>query len=187
MNTKFTESEFKYYAGDTDPEEFCNWIKRTFKPTHCKVVSGYDAYYMNEGGDYIRHRYNADKSELTVKRRMSQSNTFQRVEVDINLEPGQEEAVAVLAQTLGYPPEFTIYKTCNIQWMPTFNIVFYHVYDKSMKEVARILEIEADKSLEDPMPVIEYAEFVIGRQFPAVHVSKRLNKTMAEMFTTRDV
>lgn len=181
MNDIFREVEFKYMAGDTDSDAFYQWILVNLSPTRKLTVSGYDTYYSDTEDNYIRHRYNSDHAELTVKRRLSASSTASRVEVDLSLSTDQEDTVRALAGVLGYQELGTVYKTCRIAWLPEYNVVFYHVYNKKMQEQFRIIEIEATKGIDNPLEVIEQAEAQLGQVFHAIHPAKRLNVTMYEL------
>ncbi len=182
---QFRETEYKYLADDIDFTGFLQHIEDVFEFNRTLVVAGYDAYYSKPTGEYLRHRYNSDHAELTVKRRLSESSTAERVEVDLKLGTDQEAAVAALAEILGYDKDRRIYKVCHIYWADTFNVVYYIIYDQGMNELARRVEIEANKDTANPVDAIDYAEYVLGKKYPQIGPDKRLNKTMFEEFTIR--
>ncbi len=183
--SKFIETEYKYYADNTPIDRFTTIVHTCFKVERELVVSGYDDYFANTAGDYLRHRYNGDKAELTVKRRLSQKSTAQRVEVDVGVEAGQAAEVAKLAEVLGYTADVTIYKTCLIWWTSDVNVVFYLVYTKGMEPLARVIEIEANKDCDRPLEAIEYAEYVLGKHLPEVRPELRRNESMFERFSLK--
>jgi adenylate cyclase class IV len=185
MNHEFTETEFKYDAAKVDLTHFEHIVNLYFTITQKLVISGYDDYYT-KGSDYLRHRYNNDHAELTVKRRLYASSTMERIEVDTKILPGQAHTVNQLANVLGYEFEFRIYKTCLIYWTKDVNIVYYVVYDASMQEKRRIIEIEANKGCRgDPKAAIIAAERDLHLWIPQVNEKQRLNQSMAEMFSTK--
>ena len=182
--SKFHEVEFKYDASNIDMGQFRDAVYLWFDVKREVTISGYDDYYTS-GTQYLRHRYNADKAELTVKRRHTAASTAVRDEVDVKIGEGQAREVGELAKLLGYQHDFTIYKTCQIYFLADVNIVYYIVYTASMQERGRIVEIEANKDYTgDSLEAIVKAERLLGVNFlDYISESNRLNKTMHELYT----
>lgn len=189
MNNEFSEIEFKYGAGNVNLSEFESVVHSWFNVKKQITVSGYDDYYTHSEvtNQYLRHRYNADKAEITVKRRRSSDFTAVRDEVDLAIAEGQTDAVAAIAKLMQYDFDFVIYKTCQIYYLDEVNIVYYFVYNSNMLELARIIEIEANKDFTgDGLAAITRVEKILGVEFPSIICPEaRLNKTMHELFTTQ--
>jgi len=144
---RFKEIETKYDASDIKMEDFLKIVENL--PIRKKLlVSSHDDYYVNKSGDFVRYRYNSERGELTVKRKTIESNNNDRVEVNLPTQADDVPTVSRFLGLLGYDPNFSIYKTCNIFWTDKVDLVYYVVYDKEFKEKRRFIEIEADEELE---------------------------------------
>ena len=185
MNKDFLEIEVKYDAGDITIDQFRAVVQSNFRVVQNIVVSGYDDYFADGTGRYLRHRYNADRAELTVKRRLSLDSTTERVEVDVKIEPNQPQEAAKFASILGQEFDFQIYKTCLVWWVDDVNISLYLVYNPNMELRFRLVEIEANPDCLEATPAIIRAEQILGKYFPEIREELRLNVTMYEMFTTK--
>ena len=142
---KFKEIETKYSAVDIKLEDFKSLCK-SLKPLKEKKVSSYDYYYTKSRKEFIRYRAGV-RPELTVKKKTSDRNNYVRVEINLPLGSSLTathtlETVEAFCAALGFNHNFTIYKTCQIYDYEAYNLVYYVVYDRKRKELARFIEIE---------------------------------------------
>ncbi len=145
---KFKEIETKYYADDIGLDQFEALVNNIAKPRDKMMVSSYDDYFVNKKDEFIRYRFTDNRGELTIKRKMTDKNNNERIEVNLSTEGDNFSAVEEFCNLLGYKHNFGIYKTCRIYWVDKVVLVWYVVYDKQMKELKRFIEIEADEHLE---------------------------------------
>src|SRR5690606_26309558 len=110
--------------------------------------SSWDTYYTRPGSleEFQRFR-ESDDPELTIKRKVKDSNNWERIESDLPLDPKRitEDKVTFHVGLDGYVKNFKIYKTCFIYWFDNTNAVYYIVYDEEMKERGRFIEVEINK------------------------------------------
>lgn len=147
MDNDFKELEFKYKADTVKLTEFVNLMNSKGFLVR-KDVSSWDHYYTGVATkeQFIRYR-ESDSPELTLKRKVKETNNWERVEVDLPLDPKRinKGTVDKWAQMEGYENNFTIYKSCFIFWFDIYNAVYYVVYDKEMNEKGRFIELEVNK------------------------------------------
>lgn len=146
METEFKELEFKYNANDVKLKDFIELAEK-LKPTESLTTSSFDYYYTAENPEeFIRYR-ESDRPELTLKRKVKTSNNWERVEVDLPLDPNTvtKNTVDNWVKLEGYNENFRIFKSCFIFWYDLVNMVYYIVYDENMKEKGRFMEIEVNK------------------------------------------
>lgn len=143
---KFKEIEVKYKADDIKLSDF-EALMTTFIPAHVKkvTVSSWDTYYANKDSEFIRYRSNDQSGELTIKRKTTNVNNNNRVEVNVKTGQNEMETIAEFSNLLGYQFNFKIYKTCFIYWFDKVNLVFYTIADENMKHQGSFLEIEANE------------------------------------------
>lgn len=147
VTMRFKEIETKYDASNIKMEDFLKIIEQL--PIRKKLlVSSYDEYFTNKEGDFVRYRHNNERGELTIKRKVTNANNNERVEVNMPTQGDNLATTTRFLDLLGYEPNFSIYKTCNIFWTDKVDLVYYVVYDKEFKERRRFIEIEADEHLE---------------------------------------
>src|ERR1051325_2200482 len=137
----YKEIETKYYANDIDLNKFEELVK-PMNP-NWMTVSSYDDYFVNTAGEFIRYRYTDDRGELTIKRKTTDINNNNRVEVNLKTDGKNSNGVTAFADLLGYKFNFSIYKTCKIAFLDSVVLVYYVVYDEKLKELNRFIEIEA--------------------------------------------
>ena len=143
----FKEIEVKYNADNIKMEDFLNIIEQL--PIRKKLmVSSYDDYFTREGDEFVRYRHTDERGELTIKKKTSDKNNNDRIEVNLPTAGDNVAAVTEFVKLQGYDYNFGIYKTCNIFWTDKVDLVYYVVYDKELKEQRRFIEIEADEDLE---------------------------------------
>lgn len=141
----FKEIEFKYDADDISMAKFITIVEALGKINKKMMVSSYDDYFTDVNSNFIRYRYTDGRGELTIKRKTTEKNNNERVEVNVPTAGDNFNAVEAFVDLLGYKHNFGIYKTCKIYWLDNVVLVYYVVYDKEMKELRRFIEIEADE------------------------------------------
>lgn len=143
----FTELEYKYKAEGVKLEKFQE-LMSDLQYSKKIETSSWDVYFTDTSKVdwFIRFR-KGDKPELTIKRKVKDSNNWERIEVDLPLDKGSitEETVVKFVGLLGYTENFRIYKSCFIYWLKNVNFVYYTVYDKNMNEKGRFIEVEVNK------------------------------------------
>jgi len=146
----FTELEYKYKADDVKLDSFIK-LMESLNTKRRLDVSSWDFYYVKDEFEFVRYRKSPITPELTIKRKVVTSNNWERVEVDIPLDPKRytDEGVNKFLGLLDYKPNFKIYKTCMIFWLDNVNYVYYIVYDENMKERGRFIEVEVNKEKVD--------------------------------------
>lgn len=185
---KFKEIETKYYADAVSIDSFEKLIEDILdgqKPRKKMMVSSYDDYFVNKNNDFIRYRYTDDRGELTIKRKCSDKNNNERIEVNVPTSGDSFKTVEAFCNLLGYDYNFGIYKTCRIYWIDKVVLVWYVVYDKSMKEIKRFIEIEADEDLEWESEEQAWDEVVKYEKMLeplALTAKNRVRKSLFELF-----
>lgn len=137
------EIEWKYKADEIKLDAFTKWVaeKQLVKELE---VSSWDIYYAGKGLPFEFLRYRGGPSpELTIKMKISDSNQ-NRFELNLPLRSGIAEwIVKKFCETIGFQENFRVFKHCFIYWFEKVDVVYYIVYDKTMAEKARFIEIEA--------------------------------------------
>lgn len=137
------EVETKYRADDISLSEFTKACEAK-KPKAHIIASGWDRFYDGKSAEgFARHRIGADFNQLTFKRKTSGSNNFIRDEDNLDL--SQRTLVSQVDSFLGkfgYKYNKSIYKNCFIYKFHDHTVVFYVIYDETIKEIGRFIEIE---------------------------------------------
>lgn len=141
-DTKYKEVEYKYDASKIKLLDFQKLMNQ-LEPKLLLETSSWDLYYTNDKDEFIRYRKSEIKPELTIKRKITEKNNDQRIEINLGLANGdQDETVGEFVKLLNYKFNFKIYKSCFIYFFDEVDIVYYIVYNENMDEVGRFLEIE---------------------------------------------
>lgn len=184
---EFSELEFKYVANDISLSEFKK-LMRTLDIKDNKDVSSWDHYFTNNLNkeEFVRFR-ESDEPELTIKRKTSVNNNWERVEVDLPIDPNRPHLHTVnkFMELIGYLPNTSIYKTCFIFWLDYINFVYYIVYDEDMNEKGKFIEVEFNKSklpkhsdkVEDQL---KYGQEILSQL--GLKPQNRLKKSLFEIF-----
>ena len=180
---KFKEIETKYDAKDISLPAFTDLVNG-LKPKSWMMVSSYDDYFVNKD-DFIRYRHTDERGELTIKKKTTDKNNNERLEVNVPTQGGQFAAINMFVSLLGYQHDFGIYKTCKIAFLEKVVLVYYVVYDNEMREQRRFVEIEANEDYAWPSEqeawdeVVKYEKLLepIG-----IQPRGRLKKSLFEMF-----
>lgn len=189
---EFKELEYKYKADDVKLTDFVNLMINLI-PTKRKDVSSWDHYYTSvvTKDAFIRFR-ESDNPELTMKRKIQSSNNWERLEIDLPLDPNRIKINTVnkWAEMEDYKHNFTIYKSCFIFWYDIVNTVYYVVYNEDMKEVGRFIEVEVNKEQVDKLGVDACFEKLkdFEKALTALGISpqNRLKKSLFEMFVKNE-
>lgn len=180
----YIEIETKYNADHVSLEEFNN-LMEPFGHDKKMMVSSYDDYFIDKDNNFIRYRYSDDRGELTIKRKTTDKNNLNRVEVNLPTNGDDFKTVEAFCNLLNYKHNFGIYKTCRIYWVDNAVVVWYVVYDKSMKELRRFIEIEADEDHEwasEEEAWEKVVEWEHKLKSIGITSRNRLKKSLFEMF-----
>lgn len=184
----FTELEYKYKASGVSLTEFQELMEELGYDRKIDV-SSWDIYYtVPNNPDWFQRFRNGEKPELTKKRKVKSSNNWERVEVDLPLDPSvKEETVTKYVGLDNYTENFRVYKSCFIYWLENVNFVYYNVYDKEMHEQGRFIEVEVNKNKvsglgEGAMDVLKEYEQKLSKL--SINPQNRLKKSLFEMFVT---
>lgn len=141
---KFMEIETKYNASEISLAKFNEFCQAQPGERKYLVASGWDYFYdstRTEG--FARHRVGVDFNQLTYKRKTTAKNNFIRQEDNLNLMPPVTVSqVASFLNKFGYTLNKSIFKNCFIYQYDRHTAVYYVIYDDTLKEVGRYIEIE---------------------------------------------
>src|ERR1017187_9476906 len=79
---QFKEIEYKYDGASMQMEKFVE-LRETFPIKKKMMVSSYDDYFVDTAGNFIRYRHHDGRGELTIKRKLSEHNNNERLEVNV--------------------------------------------------------------------------------------------------------
>lgn len=180
----FKEIEFKYDAAGIEVAKFLN-LMDTMSPRKRMTVSSYDDYFIDDVGNFIRYRYHDGRGELTIKRKISEKNNNERIEVNVPTAGDNFKTIEAFCGLLSYKHNFGIYKTCKIFWVDRVVLVYYVVYDKELKELRRFIEVEADEDLQwnsEQEAWDEIAKYEKLMEPLGITPKNRLRKSLYEIF-----
>ena len=180
----FKEIEFKYDSDTIKREKFIE-LMETFPIKKKLMVSSFDDYFTDVTGNFIRYRYTDDRGELTIKRKLTDKNNNERIEVNVKTAGDNLKTVTAFVDLLGYKHNFGIFKTCDIYWIDKVVMVYYVVYDKELKELRRFVEIEADEDLQwdtETQAWDEIAKYEKLLEPLGITPKNRLKKSLFEVF-----
>lgn len=145
---EFRELEYKYRADNVTFMDFIALMEQ-MNPLTKKEAASWDHYYtgIHNENEFIRYR-ESDSPELTRKFKVQSGNNWDRVEVDLPLDPSKitKTIVNKWVEVSNYSSNFSIYKVCTIYFFENTNYVYYITFDKNMKELDRFIEVEVNKS-----------------------------------------
>lgn len=183
----FIELEYKYRASDTTFKPFLKLMEELGYESRVDV-SSWDVYYTKpEKSDrFLRFRKSSQTPELTKKIKINANNNWERVEIDLPLDPKRinEETVEKFAAIDNYSENFRIYKSCYIFFSKDVNFVYYIVLDENLKEKGRFIEVEVNKDrvdgLVDPKWTLKKAEEKLEKI--GITHQNRLKKSLFEIY-----
>lgn len=179
----FKEIETKYSADNIDIDKFVELVQ-PFNPNWV-MVSSYDDYFTNDKDEFIRYRYTDDRGELTIKRKTTNANNNNRIEVNLKTEGKNFATVNAFAGLLGYKLNFSVYKTCKIAFLDKVVLVYYIVYDSKFKELQRFIEVEAKEDYNWASEEEAWAEVTKYEKLMeplSITPKNRLKKSLFEIF-----
>ena len=148
MMENYKELEYKYNAENIKLKDFQK-LMEDLNIVNYVDASSWDIYYTIPGkkDEFQRYRKSPNIPELTRKRKVKDSNNWERIEVDIPLDPKRikEDIITAWAALDGMQENFRIYKSCFIYFLDNINYVYYTVYDENMHEKGRFMEVEINK------------------------------------------
>lgn len=181
----FKEIEYKYDAAEIKMEKFEELMATLPAPRKKMMVSSYDDYFTDSSDNFIRYRYTDGRGELTIKRKLSEKNNNERIEVNVPTAGDNLKTVTAFCDLLSYRHNFGIFKTCKIYWIDKVVLVYYVVYDKELKELRRFIEVEADEDLEwatEQEAWDEVAKYEKHLEPLGITPKNRLRKSLFEIF-----
>lgn len=185
----FKEIEFKYKSDGVSLVQFIELMKEWgYKETI--EASSWDKYFTkgSEKDNFLRFRMGKDRPELTKKRKTTDSNNWDRVEVDLPLDPNRisEDIVDKFVELDGFEKNFKIFKSCFIFMFDDISAVWYVVQDENLKEKARFIEIEVNKELvekigeEESLNLLKSYEEKLSKL--GITYQNRMKKSLFELF-----
>jgi adenylate cyclase class IV len=181
---QFKEIEFKYDAAGIEMSKFLELMDQ-LSVRKKMMVSSYDDYFTDNHDNFIRYRHHADRGELTIKRKTSEKNNNERIEVNVPTAGDNLKTITAFVDLLSYKHNFGIYKTCKIFWVDKVVLVYYVVYDTELKEMRRFIEVEADEDLQwssEQEAWDEIAKYEKLMEPLGIGPKNRLRKSLFEIF-----
>lgn len=145
---RFTEIEHKYMVGDAFDVQRLRDRLSNLGPTRTSVVRVRDCYYLTEGGRgrryLIRHRYDAELHQLTLKALEDDTEVRAEITLDLGQHAGsQEAAVEAFVDRLGVRWRGTLHKDLEAWYFPDCEVVYYAAATES--RTVRCVEFEATR------------------------------------------
>jgi adenylate cyclase class IV len=164
-------------------------------------VEGPDFYYSHPDGEptsfgrYRRPSFGLDggRAEWTVKfKPKGAKNSIQRLELNWRVDKTPEEDIKRGALLMGFTPNFTITKSCQIYKFEDATLVFYTVYDitegSTSSKVDHFVEIEVSEEKINKEGLTEVQAWAIIEKYEktlapiGITPQKRLRKSLWEMY-----
>jgi adenylate cyclase class IV len=164
---RFTEIEHKYIVDDHFDVQRFRDVLTSLNPIRTSSVRVRDRYFLTEGGRdrryVIRHRFDAELHQLTLKR--LEADTEVRVEVNLDLghHAGDQRAqVDAFLEQLGVTWRGTLHKDVEVWYFPDSEIVYYQASTESRS--VRCVEFESTRkdSVADALSTLQTYERVTG-------------------------
>jgi len=164
---RFKEIEHKYLVDERFDIQRFRDIVAALRPARTFSIRVRDRYFLTSGGRarrfLIRHRYDTELQQLTVK--TIQPDTEARVEVNLDLghQAGDQQAqVDAFLDQLGVEWHGTLHKDLEVWDFPDCEVVYYQA--STDRRSARCVEFEATRkdSLEAALAVVEKYERATG-------------------------
>lgn len=179
----FKELETKYFADNIGMDDFVKLVQ-PLNP-EWMLVSSYDDYFTNDKGEFIRYRYHDHMGELTIKRKTTDTNNNNRIEVNVPTDGKSSPSIAAFCDLLGYKMNFSIFKTCKIAFLEKIVLVYYVVYDENLNEKKRFIEVEARENYQWASEEEAWAEIVKYENMLTplgISSKNRVKKSLFEIF-----
>jgi adenylate cyclase class IV len=185
----FKEIELKYDAVNIGMGRFVDLVETNFVVRKKMMVSSYDDYFVDLNDNFIRYRHHDGRGELTIKRKTTDKNNNERIEVNLSTAGDNLKTVTAFVNLLNYQYNFGVYKTCKIYWVDKVVLVYYVVYDKELRELRRFIEIEADEDLQWSSEQEAWNEVIVYEKMMeslGISSKNRLKKSLFEIFKKGD-
>ena len=164
---RFKEIEHKYVVGaEFDLQAFRN-VLGALGPTRVNSIRVRDRYYLTEGGLHarvlIRHRFDAELHQLTVKTLGTDTEVRDEVNLDLGHQAGDQEAqVEAFVAHLGVRWSGTVHKDVDVWYFADCEVVHYTASAGSRS--IRCVEFEATRrtSLDEALAIVERMERATG-------------------------
>lgn len=157
---RFTEIEHKYIVDAQFDLHRFRKVLVSLSPTRTAAICVRDRYYLTEGGRakrfLIRHRYDAEIHQLTIKALEDDTETRREINLDLGRHAGsQEAAVDVFVDQMGVVWRGTLQKDLEVWYFPDCEVVYYAA-STDAREV-RCVEFEATHK-DSPAGALEIVE-----------------------------
>lgn len=148
------EVEFKYKADHVSLGDFLKVVVEHSRLNNVNLFSpaGTDLYFQSSQGidefQRLRIDSNEKKAELTYKKKLSDSNSWKRIEIDLELHINKGQSKDLIEKTIeytkniGFRPVFNIFKKSFVVRLEKF-VYAYYVVD----HIDTYVELEARKDV----------------------------------------
>lgn len=164
---RFKEIEHKFVvAPDFDLQRFREALT-TLGPTRTNAIRVRDRYYLTEGGlarrFFIRHRFDAELHQLTIKALAPDTEVRDEVNLDLGQHAGDQAAqVDAFLAHMGVVWRGTLHKDVDVWYFSDCEVVCYRAWTEAMS--IRCVEFEATRraSLAEALAIVERFERATG-------------------------
>jgi adenylate cyclase class IV len=187
---KFKEIEYKYKADNITPGQFVDFVSSNFDIIDILTARGHDQFFSNgDPNSFLRYRNGAgmnDNCEITIKKKTSDHNSWDRIEVDLPLNKNKcsQDIVEAFTDILGYKYAFQILKLNYVIRTPGVTFAYYIVNNSDT-----YLEIEVNKGSFDNEDEAFQILNVAEKKLAALGLShsNRTKKSLYEMYRGSNV
>jgi adenylate cyclase class IV len=181
---KFIELEYKYKADKITVGQFVDFVSNNFDILDVLTARGHDHFFSKEEGSFMRYRIGGgmnDNCELTVKRKNTDKNSWNRLEIDLPLNKRtiDYETVEEFAKFMDYSYVFTLVKLNYVIRTPGVTFAYYVVNNND-----HFIEIEVNKgsftSEDEALDILNRTEKRLG-ELGITH-NNRTKKSLYEMY-----
>jgi hypothetical protein len=157
---RFTEIEHKYVVNARFDLQRFREVLASLGPTRTGAICVRDRYYLTEGGRahrfLIRHRYDAEIHQLTIKTLGDDTETRSEINLDLSRHDGsQEAAVDAFLDHMGVVWRGTVQKDLEVWYFPDCEVVYYAASTDA--RAVRCVEFEATHK-DSPAGALEIIE-----------------------------
>jgi hypothetical protein len=164
---RFIEIEHKYVVDESFDVQRFREVLSGLGPTTTSTIRVRDRYYLTEGGRarrfLIRHRYDAELHQLTIKALEDDTEARTEISLDLGQHAGsQDAAVAAFVDRLGMLWHGTLHKDLEVWYFPDCEVVYYVA--ATDERAVRCVEFEATRkeSLADALEIVARFERATG-------------------------
>lgn len=164
---RFIEIEHKYVVDERFDVRRFRDVLSALGPTRTSTIRVRDRYYLTEGGRarrfLIRHRYDAELHQLTIKALEDDTEARAEVSLDLGQHAGsQDAAVDAFVDRLDVRWRGTLHKALEVWDFPDCEVVYYVAETEG--RVIRCVEFEATRktSIGDSLEIVARFERATG-------------------------